>query len=83
MIQSRRSFLWGAGAALITAPAIVRASSLMQIKQMLDDGKALISMPHPLNNMIATDLTESSLLQLMIEIRKDFWDTTGLRMLHV
>ena len=34
MITSRRSFLTGLGAALITAPAIVRAGSLMPVKQM-------------------------------------------------
>ncbi len=34
MITSRRSFLTGFGAALITAPAIVRADSLMPVKQM-------------------------------------------------
>lgn len=32
MISSRRSFLVGLGAALITAPAIVRAGSLMPVK---------------------------------------------------
>src|SRR6266704_3082525 len=35
MITSRRSFLTGLGAALVTAPAIVRATSLMPIKQMI------------------------------------------------
>lgn len=34
MIQSRRAFLRGAGAVLITAPAIVRAASLMPVKAM-------------------------------------------------
>lgn len=33
----RRSFLTGIGAALITAPAIVRAGSLMPVKQMIVD----------------------------------------------
>lgn len=35
MISSRRSFLVGLGAALITAPAIVRAGSLMPVRQMI------------------------------------------------
>jgi hypothetical protein len=35
MISSRRNFLLGAGAALLTAPAIVRSASLMPVKQML------------------------------------------------
>ncbi len=34
---SRRGFLAGVGAALITAPAIVRASSLMAVKAMEDE----------------------------------------------
>lgn len=34
MITSRRSFLTGLGAVLITAPAIVRAGSLMPVKVM-------------------------------------------------
>ncbi len=37
MITSRRSFLTGLGAALITAPAIVRAGSLMPVRQMMID----------------------------------------------
>ena len=71
MIQSRRLFLWGAGAALITAPAIVRASSLMQVKQMADswctayqlhygDGVALTSMLHPsLNEALFASMCET------------------------
>lgn len=35
MIPSRRSFLTGLGAALITAPAIVRVSSIMPVKQVV------------------------------------------------
>jgi hypothetical protein len=46
-IPSRRGFLAGLGAALVTAPAIVRATSLMPVKQMLDDGVVLHSMAHP------------------------------------
>ena len=34
LITSRRSFLTGFGAALITAPAIVRAGSLMPVKRL-------------------------------------------------
>lgn len=38
MIEAnRRSFLAGLGAALITAPAIVRAGSLMPVRQMIWD----------------------------------------------
>lgn len=36
MITSRRSFLTGLGAALVVAPAIVRAGSLMPVKQMVN-----------------------------------------------
>lgn len=36
MILARRSFLTGLGAALITAPSIVRAGSLMPVKQMIE-----------------------------------------------
>lgn len=35
LISSRRSFLAGLGVALIAAPAIVRAGSIMPVKQML------------------------------------------------
>jgi hypothetical protein len=35
MITSRRSFLTGLGAVLVAAPAIVRAGSLMPVKQMI------------------------------------------------
>ena len=35
MITSRRAFLIGLGAALITAPAIVRAGALMPVKQIV------------------------------------------------
>ena len=37
MITSRRSFIAGLGAALITAPAIVRAGSLMPVRTMIID----------------------------------------------
>ena len=36
IIPSRRGFLTGLGAALITAPAIVRAGSLMPVKVMVE-----------------------------------------------
>lgn len=42
MITSRRTFLTGLGAALITAPAIVRAGSLMPVKQMVDLPEGLV-----------------------------------------
>lgn len=37
MITSRRLFLTGLGAALVTAPAIVRATSLMPVKVILPE----------------------------------------------
>ena len=36
MISSRRNFLFGVGAVLVAAPTIVRASSLMPVKAMLE-----------------------------------------------
>lgn len=36
MISSRRNFLIGATASLVTAPAIVRAASLMPVKRMIE-----------------------------------------------
>ena len=47
----RRSFLFGFGAAAITAPAIIRPGVLMPIKKVLlpDDGIALLSSEHPIN----------------------------------
>lgn len=36
MITSRRAFLTGLGATLITAPAIVRPDSLMKIKPIIE-----------------------------------------------
>lgn len=36
LIPSRRGFIAGLGASLITAPAIVRASSLMKVKALSD-----------------------------------------------
>jgi hypothetical protein len=36
IITSRRSFLTGLGAALITAPAIVRAGSIMPVRAWMD-----------------------------------------------
>lgn len=98
MILARRSFLAGLGAALITAPAIVRADSLMRVKQMMDDCVALTSVPHfgdgaalrlvdhpedgPLR--AALELNEQSLVDLLIEIKRPY---SGLvlrpRFLHV
>ena len=45
MILPRRSFLLGAAASLIAAPAIVRAASLMPVKQMrtVEDIYALLA----------------------------------------
>jgi hypothetical protein len=37
MITTRRSFITGLGAALVAAPAIVRAGSLMPVKAMVYD----------------------------------------------
>jgi hypothetical protein len=50
MISSRRSFLLGA-ASLVAAPAIVRASSLMQLGKTYcpSDGIALYATYHPIN----------------------------------
>lgn len=48
MIIPRRQLLRGA-LALLTAPAIVRASSLMPIKPLLGDGVALTMTSHPIN----------------------------------
>jgi hypothetical protein len=72
MISSRRNFLFGVGAVLVAAPTIVRASSLMPVKQMLGDGVALQSAYHPWNNNVAADLTENSLLQLMEYVRESW-----------
>ena len=44
----RRSFLFGLGAAAVTAPAIIRPGILMPVKKMLvDEGVALIARDHP------------------------------------
>lgn len=78
-MTSRRAFITGL-ISFVAAPAIVRASNLMQVKHMWDDGVALISMPHPWSdNLLETDLNENSLLQLMIEIRREFDHITGIR----
>jgi hypothetical protein len=71
--MDRRAFIFGLGAALITAPAIVRAASLMPVKQMLNNGVGLYNIEHPYSYWgTAADLTEESLLQAMIEIKKSF-----------
>jgi hypothetical protein len=74
MTVNRRGFLIGLGVA-VAAPAIVRPSILMPIKQMLwGDGITLTSMahpePNPWNNMVAADLNEESLLTLLKEVRR-------------
>ena len=78
MITSRRSFITGL-VSLIAAPAIVRAASLMPVKRMLwlSDGVSLRSVPHPhttgpWSNMVAGDLTEDSLIELMAEVRRPY-----------
>lgn len=71
---SRRGLLLGAAAAAVTAPAIIRPGILMPVKVMLDDGIRLYAAAHPeiagWSNLVTHDLTETSLLQLMIEIRQ-------------
>ena len=52
MIQSRRSFLIGAAATLITAPAIVRASSIMPVKAMPTDAELLVLLKRQLDEMV-------------------------------
>lgn len=53
-MTSRRGFLLGLGSALITAPAIVRAGSLMQVKtfktirEIVNDGITLQATAHPI-----------------------------------
>lgn len=50
MITSRRSFLTGLGAALITAPAVVRASSLMPVRGLV------MPVEQPLSIVMAPDM---------------------------
>lgn len=62
MIQtSRRGFL----GFLLAAPVIVKASSIMAVKPVLDDGIALTSMAHPVG-----DLSEAALEEAIIRIKK-------------
>ncbi len=77
---SRRRFLLGASL-LLAAPAIVRASSLMRVAQIPDDGVALSSIEHPHFGLAPIkaegmpviddpwDLTEGSLERAILDIR--------------
>ena len=58
--SNRREFLTGAAAAAIAGPAAIR------------DGVALGSMTHPLSSMATQDLTEASLLRMVVEVRRNF-----------
>ena len=57
---TRRGFL----GFLLAAPVIVKATSLMAVRPMLDDGIALTSMTHPNN------LSEAALEEAIIRIKK-------------
>lgn len=82
--MNRRGFLTGLGSLLVTAPAIVHAGNLMPIKAYVNNDISLYSVRHPhWNSMIAADLTENSLLQLMIEIRRDIDLVTGIKGLYL
>jgi hypothetical protein len=73
--MNRRGFITGL-ISLVAAPAIVRAGSLMPVKSFeLYDGVALNCMPHPeaWGNMVAGNLTETSLEQLMLYV-KESWE---------
>lgn len=69
-IITRRSLLRG----LFAMPAVVAASSLMPVRGIISatDGVALTSIAHPLNNLIAEDLTEASLLRFMEAVRESW-----------
>jgi hypothetical protein len=70
--MNRRGFITGL-ISLVAAPAIVRAGSLMPVKSfVLEDGVALSFIPHPegWGNMVAADLTETSLEQLMLYVKE-------------
>jgi len=74
MILPRRSFLTGIGATLITAPAIVRAGSLMPVKQMLiGDGIALSTAEHPwrIGVVPPNDFTEQAFVELLLNMKRD------------
>ena len=47
VLPSRRGFLASLGAALVAAPAVVRAASIMLVRSWVGDGVALTSMAHP------------------------------------
>lgn len=67
MTISRRGLLSGL-VGLIAAPAIVRVASLMPVKAWMDDGVALNAMRHPWSNVAGRDLTEDSLMEMMLEL---------------
>jgi hypothetical protein len=69
---SRRGLLFGAAA--VAAPAIIRPGILMPVKRILmpDDGVALQSVAHPHSNLVTRDLTEESLLELMMEVKRGY-----------
>jgi hypothetical protein len=72
--MNRRGFITGL-ISLVAAPAIVRAGSLMPVKSFeIYDGVALNCMPHPeaFGNMVGVDLTEKSLLQLLVYVRESW-----------
>lgn len=77
MILARRAFLTGLGATLITAPAIVRAGSLMPVKQMIeiDDGVALLAMEQPVVSMAGL---REMLLPGLYEVTGLLYEVTGL-----
>lgn len=64
---SRRFFIAGA---VVTAPAIIRPGILMSVKRILmpDDGVPL----HINLSSVAADLTEASLEQLLMEIKRSY-----------
>jgi hypothetical protein len=76
MISSRRNFLLGVGAVLVAAPTIVRASSLMPIKQMIGDGVALQSIAHPMPDY--TSALIESCRQTMERYAADILNITGI-----
>lgn len=69
----------------VTAPAIIKYSNLMPVKAYAADGISLYNAAHPWSNQWSTaaDLTESSLLELMVEIRRNIDFVTGIRGLRL
>lgn len=64
----RRTFLTGMLAGIV-APAIVRPTSLMPIKPLLDDVTMQFT-PYPLNS-IAEDLNEEVMLRMLMRVREE------------